>query len=55
MIPQVYILENGKTKLTPIEIVKQNDNFSQITWVNVWDIIVTDGKENITDGEILTK
>lgn len=55
MIPQVYILENGKTKLTPIEIVKQNDTFSQVTWVNVWDIIVTNGKENITDGEMLTQ
>lgn len=55
MIPQVFILENNKAKLTPIEIVKQNDNFSQVTWVNVWDIIVTDGKENIIDGEILTK
>lgn len=55
MIPQVFVLENSIAKLRNIEIQKQNDNFSQVTWLNVWEIIITDGKENIYDGEILKK
>lgn len=55
MIPQVFVLENWVSKLRNIEIQKQNDNFSQVTWLKVWEIIITDGKENIFDGEIFTK
>jgi hypothetical protein len=53
MIPQVFVLENWVAKLRDIQIIKQNDNFSQVIWVNVWEVIITEGKENIYDGEIL--
>ncbi len=53
MIPQVFILENGVTKLTHIKILKQNDSFSQVEWLDVWQSIITEWKENISDGEIL--
>lgn len=53
MLPQVFVLENGKAKLTHIKIIKQNDNFSQIEWLSIWQIVITDGKENISDNEVL--
>lgn len=53
MIPQVFVLEWKKALLKDIEIEKQNDNFSQIRWLNIWEIIITEWKENIFDGEIL--
>jgi hypothetical protein len=54
LIPGVYILWNDKkAKFTNIKIVKQNDNFSLIEWLKLWDKIITDGKENVFDGEIL--
>lgn len=54
MLPQVFILENGVAKLTHIKILSQNDSFSQIEWLQIWTHIITNGKENISDGEILT-
>jgi hypothetical protein len=69
LIPGVYILEEQqekciwdakcvsaklkKAKFINIKIVKQNDNFSLIEWLKLWDKIITDGKENVFDGEIL--
>ncbi len=54
MLPQVFILENGVAKLTHIKIIQQNDSFSEIEWLSIGQIIITDGKENIFDGEKLT-
>ncbi|MDD5769720.1 MAG: efflux RND transporter periplasmic adaptor subunit [Candidatus Gracilibacteria bacterium] len=53
MIPQVFVLEGKVAKLRNIKILKQNDNFSQITGLNVGETIITDGKENVFDGERL--
>ncbi len=52
-LPQVFVLENWVAKLKNIKTLKQNDNFSQIEWLWVWEIIITDGKENVFDGESL--
>ncbi|MGE4444427.1 MAG: efflux RND transporter periplasmic adaptor subunit [Candidatus Altimarinota bacterium] len=54
MLPQVFILENGVAKLTHIKIIQQNDSFSEIEGLSIGQIIITDGKENIFDGEKLT-
>ncbi len=53
MIPWVYIKQNNKAVFTKIEIIKSSDKFSEIKWLKVWDIIITDWKENIWDGEII--
>jgi len=60
MIPWVYVIENGEKDdnkkiavFKNIEIIKQNDNFSMIKWLNVWETVITEGKENISDGEEL--
>lgn len=54
LIPWVYVLWNDKkVKLVNIKILKQNDNFSLIEWLKFWDKIITAGKENIFDWEIL--
>lgn len=53
MIPWVYVLENEIATFRKIEILKQNDNFSEINWLEVWEIIITNGKENIFDWEKL--
>lgn len=53
MVPQVFVLEDGIARLVHIKILSQNDYFSQIEWLQAWQIIITDGKENIFDGETL--
>lgn len=53
MIPQVFVLEDGIARLVHIKILTQNNHFSEIEWLQEWQIIITDGKENIFDGEIL--
>ena len=53
MIPGVYVLTWWKAEFKNIEILKQNDDFSQINGLNYADIIITDWKENIYDWEIL--
>lgn len=53
MIPWVYLLEDKVVKFKNIEIINQNDSFSEIKWLNVWDTIIINGKENIWDWEIL--
>lgn len=53
MLPWVYVLEDGKAKFKNIEILEQSENFSKISWIEVWETIITSWKENIYDGEIL--
>jgi multidrug resistance efflux pump len=53
MIPWVYLLEDKVVKFKNIEIINGNDSFSEIKWLNVWDTIIINGKENIWDWEIL--
>ena len=53
MIPWVYLLKDWIVKFKNIEILKQNDSLSEIKWLNVWDIIIIDWKENIWDSENL--
>lgn len=55
MIPGVYILEDNTAKFKNIEIIKIWEKYSQISGLKVWEIIITQGKENIYDGEFLTK
>lgn len=53
LVPWVYVLEKWKVVFKNITIIKQSDNFSEIEWLNIWDKIITDGKENIYDWEVL--
>jgi len=52
MIPWVYVLNNEwKVDFKNIEIIKANDKFSSISWLKVGDIIITEWKDNLYDGE----
>jgi len=52
MIPHVFVLWNDWTiEFKNIEIIKSNDKFSHISWLKVWDIVITDWKENLYDWE----
>jgi membrane fusion protein (multidrug efflux system) len=53
MIPWVYVLQDNKAIFKKIEILKQNDSFSEVIWLEVWEIIITNWKENIFDWEKL--
>ena len=53
MIPWVYVLNNNIVEFKNIKILKQNDNFSEINWLNIWEIVIIDWKENIWDWEKL--
>ena len=53
MLPWVYVLKNWKAIFKNIEIIEQNDTFSKVEWLKAWEIIITEWKENIYDGEKL--
>jgi hypothetical protein len=42
MIPWVYVLSNEwVVSFKKIQIISQNDDISQVTWLNVWDVVIT--------------
>ncbi len=51
--PGVYILENQTARFQLIEIISSDLQFAEVLNIPEWVIIITDGKENIYDGEIL--
>lgn len=53
MIPWVYVLKDWIVKFKNIEILRQNNNFSEISWLEIWEVIIIDWKENIWDWEEL--
>lgn len=52
-IPWVYLLKDWKAIFTKIEIIKQNNDFSEIKWLKIWDIVISEWKENIYDWEFI--
>lgn len=53
LIPWVYVIEDKKIVFKNIKILTQNDDFSQIDWLEIWEEIITDWKENLFDWEEL--
>ncbi len=54
MLPWVYLLDSDwVARFKKIEILNQNDDFSQITWLSLWDTVITYWKSNVYDWEIL--
>lgn len=51
--PGVYILENQTARFQLIEILSSDLQFAEVIGIPEWAIIITDGKENIYDGELL--
>jgi len=51
MIPSVMVIKDNIANLKNIKIIKQNDNFSLIEWIEVWETIIVEGQENIWDWE----
>lgn len=53
MISWVYVLTWKKVEFKKIKIQRQNNKFSQVTWINAWEEIITEWKENMFDWDIL--
>ncbi len=53
MLPWVYVIEDNKAHFKNIEIIEMGEEYSQVSWLNLGEEIVTQWKENIYDGEIL--
>lgn len=53
LIPWVYVIKDKKVEFRKIEILKQSNNFSLVSWVEIWEEIITKWKENIYDWEVL--
>lgn len=51
--PGVYILEGQTAHFQLIEIMSSDLQFAEVLGIPEWAIIITDGKDNIYDGEIL--
>lgn len=54
MIPGVYVIQENTVQFKNIEIIKIGKKYSHISGLKIWEMIITEGKENIYDGEILT-
>lgn len=53
MVPSVMTIKDNKASLKNIKILKQNDDFSLVEWLEQDEIIIIEGQENIWDGEEL--
>lgn len=51
--PGIYILENQVVHFQIVEIISSDLQFSEVLGIPEWAIIITDGKDNIYDGEML--
>lgn len=49
----VYILENGRSRYAIVTIVASDENTSAVTGLSAGQKIITRGKENVFDGEVL--
>lgn len=52
--PGVYILEDQTARFQLVKILNSDMQFAEIIGIPEWSTIITDGKENIYDGEKLT-
>jgi hypothetical protein len=53
MIPWVYVFDWKKAHFKNIKILKMGQYFSEVEWLNPWEKVITDWKENIFDWEEL--
>jgi len=53
MIPSIMTIHGNTAQLKNITILSQNDNFSLVEWIDIWETIITEGQENIWDQEQL--
>jgi hypothetical protein len=49
----VYVLENGQVKYTLITVLASDGNMTAISGLKTEQRVITKGKENILDGEVL--
>ena len=53
--PGVYVLEDGKARFQLVEILGSDMSYAEVLGVPEWATIITDGKENLYDGESISK
>jgi multidrug efflux pump subunit AcrA (membrane-fusion protein) len=53
--PWVLRIESGKAVFTLVEIIGSDLSFAEVIWIPENSIIITEGKENILDGEMLDR
>lgn len=53
MIPSVMVVKDNVAHLKNIQIIKQNDDYSLIEWIEINETIIIEWQENIWDSEIL--
>lgn len=51
--PWVFVYNNWIANFKIIKIIESDNNFVAIDWLKIWDIIITDWKDNILDWERL--
>lgn len=52
-VPGVYILDGNRAKFTLVTILRSDGKYASVTGLSIGQKVVTEGKENILDGEIL--
>ncbi len=51
--PWVYVIENKKALFKMIKIIDSDSSFVAISWLKMWDKIITQWKDNILDWEVV--
>lgn len=52
-IPSVYVIVDNIAILKSIEIIESGEEKTQVRWLNIGDLVITEWKENISDWEKL--
>ena len=53
LLPWVFVLKNWTAVFTKIEIISQDSQNASVKWIEIWDEIIIDWKDNIFDGQVL--
>ncbi|EKE30234.1 MAG: hypothetical protein ACD_2C00020G0002 [uncultured bacterium (gcode 4)] len=51
--PWVYVLKWNKAEFRIVKTLESDNGFVSVEWISEWEKLITDGKDNILDGEIL--
>lgn len=51
--PWVYVIENKKALFKMIKIIDSDSSFVAVSWIKIWDKIITQWKDNILDWEVV--
>lgn len=53
--PGVYVFDGDTARLQLIDILASDMGYAEVNWLIEWQVIIVDGKDNIYDGEVVSR